>query len=100
MSERDSEFRVVPAGHDFMVKPAESTEDKAHRHKLEVADADHRKHKELVLFYFAISTVGLSVVAAIHAIINRTPHADWGEKILAGLMTGLVGYLIGRKTDK
>ncbi len=74
---------------DVTVSPQETTE-----------DADHRRWKDKILFVAAIACLGILFLACLGVLALGTQSAEekkiWAG-ILASLITGLLGYALGKK---
>ncbi len=63
-------------------------------------DAEIRRKKDLVLFYFALLVMMVFIGVALAFIFgpNATPDdKKWGLAFIASLGSALVGYLVGKK---
>ncbi len=64
-------------------------------------DAEVRRKKDLMLFYFALFVLTIFTGIALVFIFGPSSSAEdkkWGLAFIAGLGSALVGYLVGKKS--
>lgn len=78
----------------------EDPADKVHRHQQEAADASLRRVKDGIRFGLSsLLLVAITILAGWFAISSKTTTEEkaWSRTVLAGLMSAVAGYFIGKQ---
>ena len=87
--------------HQLTISPREDPAERDARLRMEEADAEHRRRKELALHVVTFVVIGVALALCVWAIVkkNSTPEdTKWAVPLLTAIVTGLVGYVTGRSS--
>ena len=75
----------------------ESAEDAIARRVQEAADADLRRQKDFILFWFALIFVTVIFFGCVYLFASGGPDdKKWAAGIVSAIVSGLVGFLVGQ----
>jgi hypothetical protein len=88
---------------ELQIKTTESAEERDHRHRKELAEAEHERKKD---FYLFIATVGLGLTVSLACLVvlvrpGRDPEdVKWAVPLLTLIFGGFAGRYSGRPPGK
>lgn len=87
--------------HQLTLVPRADPAERESRLKIEEADAQHRRRKDLVLHVAALVVVSVALGLCVWVIMNPDSNAEdkrWAGTVVTAIVTGLVGYVTGKST--
>ena len=90
--------QLTKAGHRYDATiTSETREDAQARRIEEAAVAAQKRHFAYVLFYFGLLAMGAVFVGCVYVFTTGAPEdKKWAAGLLSAIVSGLVGYLVGK----
>lgn len=85
--------------HQLSIVPREEPDQRDSRIRLEEASAAHGRRKDWLLLISALAVIGVALCLCVWSIVTKgsaTADKEWA--ILTAIVTGLLGYVVGRGT--
>jgi len=83
--------------HQLSIVPREDPDQRDSRIRTEEASAAHGRRKDWLLLISALAVIGVALCLCVWSIVSKgsaTADKEWA--ILTAIVTGLLGYVVGR----
>ena len=87
--------------HQLSIVPREDPDQRDSRIRTEEASAAHGRRKDLLFSISALVVIGVVLCLCVWAIVREgltSSDKEWAVPLLTAIVTGLLGYVVGRGT--
>ncbi len=101
MNDDKIDLNDLASRHQLSIIPREDPEQRESRIRITEADASHGRRKDLLLLISALVVIGAALCLCVWAIVREGSTAadrEWAVPLLTAIVTGLLGYVVGRGT--
>jgi len=101
MSDDKIDLNDLANRHQLSIVPREEPDQRDSRIRIEEASAAHGRRKDLLLLTSALVVIGVALCLCVWAIVREdstTEDKKWAVPLLTAIVTGLLGYVVGRGT--